>query len=76
MDEKLNLIIIDAREIGNWNPGHANWPVWQGNAKMLVERALADGGVNSMYIDAKSTNDIKAAFEKVAAAFVDTGGVA
>ena len=68
----LNLVLIDAHEIANFNSKHPLWPTWHKIARQLTDEV---GDANtSLYIEAADESMIDEAFEKVAGAM--QGGAA
>ena len=57
-----------------WKPEHKMWDTWRGNVKMLTDTASEDA--IGMFLKTTSPAEIETAFEQVAAAIVDVGGVA
>ena len=68
----LNLIVIDASEIGNFNRKHHMWPTWRKLSHRLTDEV--GEGNKALNIEAANESEIDAAFEKVAGAM--TGGAA
>ena len=75
----LNFVAIDASDVGQWNQQCKMWPTWKANVEMLSKhaqtRAQVSGSGMGLYVSAKSLTAIKEAFEKVASAMEDVGGV-
>ena len=68
----LNLVLIDASEIGNFNAKHTMWPTWRALARRLTDEV---GERNTgLHIQASDTSEIDEAFELVAGAM--SGGAA
>jgi len=66
----LNLVLIDASAIGNFNVKHTMWPTWRALSKRLTnEIGENNTGLN---IQAAEESQIDEAFDKVAGAM--TGG--
>jgi len=62
----MNLVLIDASEIGNFNRKHTMWPTWRALSKRLTnEVGEANTGLN---IQAAEESQIDEAFDKVAGA--------
>ena len=62
----MNLVLIDASEIGNFNRKHTMWPTWRTLSKRLTnEVGEANTGLN---IQAAEESQIDEAFDKVAGA--------
>ena len=58
----LNLVLIDAHEIANFNSKHPLWPTWHKIARQLTDEV---GDANtSLYIEAADESMIDEAFEK------------
>ena len=68
----LNLVLIDASGIANFNAKHTLWPTWRRlSQKLTDEVGEANSGVN---IQAADVSEIDDAFEKIAGAM--SGGAA
>ena len=62
----LNLVLIDAHEIGNFNAKHTMWPTWRALSRRLTsEVGERNVGLN---IQAAEQSQIDEAFDKVAGA--------
>ena len=68
----LNLVVIDAHEIGNFNKKHHMWPTWQRLSQRLTDE-VGDGNTG-LNIQATDESQIDEAFDKVAGAM--QGGAA
>ena len=68
----LNLVVIDAHEIGNFNKKHHMWPTWQRLSQRLTDE-VGEGNVG-LNIQATDESQIDEAFDKVAGAM--QGGAA
>jgi hypothetical protein len=68
----LNLVIIDAHELGNFNKKHHMWPTWQRLSQRMTNE-VGDGNTG-LNIEAAEESQIDEAFDKVAGAM--TGGAA
>ena len=67
----LNLVIIDASGIANFDVKHSLWPTWHKlSQKLTDEVGDANTGLN---IEATNVNEIDEAFEKVAGAMAGGG---
>ena len=62
----LNLVMIDAHEIANFNKKHHMWPTWQKLSKRLTDEV--GEGNTGLNIEAKEVTEIDEAFDKVAGA--------
>ena len=63
---ELNLVLIDASEIGNFNKKHQMWPTWRALSKRLTDEVGdANSGLN---IQAAEESQIDEAFDKLAGA--------
>ena len=62
----MNLVVIDASEIGNFNRKHTMWPTW----RKLSQRLTSEVGENNtgLNIQAAEESQIDEAFDKVAGA--------
>ena len=68
----LNLVLIDASELANFNAKHTMWPTWRTLARRLTDEV---GERNTgLHIQASDTSEIDEAFELVAGAM--SGGAA
>jgi len=63
---ELNLVLIDASEIGNFNQKHHMWPTWRALSRRLTDE-VGDGN-SALYIDAANEAMIDEAFDKLAGA--------
>ena len=68
----LNLVLIDASGIANFDAKHKLWPTWHSLSQKLTDE-VGDGN-SGLNIEATNTEEIDEAFEKVAGAM--TGGAA
>ena len=68
----LNLVLIDAHELGNFNAKHSMWPTWHALSKQLTDE-VGDGNMG-LNIQAAEESQIDEAFDKVAGAM--QGGAA
>ena len=67
----LNLVIIDASGIANFDAKHKLWPTWHGLSQKLTDE-VGDGNLG-LNIEATNTEEIDEAFEKVAGAMASAG---
>ena len=70
----VNFIAIDASQIAMWEGKHKMWDTWRENVKMIVKIAKDNNG-HGDYLSAKNNSGIQSAFEEVAEAMADPGGV-
>merc|ERR1711924_322816 len=62
----LNLVVIDAHGIANFNAKHSMWPTWHKMSQRLTDEVgEANVGLN---IEATNVSEIDEAFERVAGA--------
>jgi len=63
----FNLAVIDSSAISGYEPHHVLWPHWKSNMSEMEKAIEAASNTSRAYhISAKSSADIKAAFERVA----------
>ncbi len=67
----LNLVIIDASGIANFDAKHKLWPTWHSLSQKLTDE-VGDGN-SGLNIEATNTEEIDEAFEKVAGAMASAG---
>ena len=68
----LNLVLVDAHEVANFNPKQPLWPTWRKVARRLTDEV--GSGNTGLFIEAADEGMIDEAFEKVGGAM--QGGAA
>merc|ERR1712146_862894 len=62
----LSLVVVDSEKISLWETAHPLWPQWRANIDTMVNR-LTSRKATALHIACDSDEEIRVAFEKVAA---------